>query len=77
LCASEKKKNYNWGKQEKLISNIRILWVMFFHQQVHGMQIINESKKINGLPFSTVHIAQRGKKISLHLLNDVFSNDPW
>jgi hypothetical protein len=36
---------------------------MFFHQQVHGMQTINESKKVNGLPFSTVHIAQRGKKL--------------
>jgi hypothetical protein len=34
---------------------------MFFHQQIHGMQTINESKKANGLPFSTVHIAQRGK----------------
>jgi hypothetical protein len=43
---------------------------MFLHQQAHGMQTINESKKINGLLFSIVHIAP--KKNSLHLRNDVF-----
>jgi len=63
LCASEGKKNCNWGKQEKLIFNNRILWVMLLHQQDHGMQTINESKKVNGPPFSIVHIAQRGKKL--------------
>jgi hypothetical protein len=63
FCANEEKKSCNCGKQEMLISNSRILWVMFLHQQVCGMQTINESKKINGLPFSTFHITQRKKEL--------------
>jgi hypothetical protein len=51
------------GKQEKLDSDSRMLWVMLLHQQAHGMQTINESKKVNGLSFSIVHIAQREKKL--------------
>jgi hypothetical protein len=40
---------------------------MFLHQQGHGMQTINDNKKVNGIPFSIIHIAQREKKVSLHL----------
>jgi hypothetical protein len=36
---------------------------MFLHQQAHGMQTINESKKVNEPPFFIVHIAQREKKV--------------
>jgi hypothetical protein len=53
-----------------------MLWVMLLHQLAHGIQTINESKKVNGLPFSIVHIARREKKVSLHLPNDVFPTTP-
>jgi hypothetical protein len=48
------------------------MWVILLHQQAHGMQTINESKKVNGLPFLYYSHCTKRKKVSLHLPNDVF-----